>query len=128
MTRAARTYTARMIVFAVTYTVAIFGVNWLDALISPGPAARIALALIPVLPAGFMVFAVVAFVRAMDEVQARIITESVLIAAMAVSLASFTYGMLRGAIELPVIEAYWYLPALIATAGVAQIFVTRRYR
>lgn len=128
MTRAARTYTTRMIAFGVIYTVAIFGVNWLDALLSPGPGVRVALALIPVLPAGFMVFAVVAFVRAMDEVQARIVTESVLIAAMIVSLGSFTYGMLRGAIELPVIEAYWYLPALIAASGLAQIFVTRRYR
>lgn len=128
MTQAAKTYTARMIVFAVTYTVAIFGVNWIDGLLSPGPAVRVPLALVPVLPALFMVFAVVAFVRAMDEVQARVVTESVLIAAMVVSLASFTYGMLRGAVELPPLEAYWYLPALIAAAGVAQIFVSRRYQ
>lgn len=128
MTSAAKTYTRRMLVFAVAYTVAILGVNLADNMLDLSAPVRIALALIPVAPAAFAVFAIISFVRAMDEVQARIVTESVLIAAVIVSLGTFTYGMLRGAVELPAIEAFWYMPALIAVAGIAQVFVARRYR
>ncbi len=128
MTSAAKTYTRRMLVFAVVYSAAILGVNLADNMLDLSAPVRIALALIPVAPAAFAVFAIISFVRAMDEVQARIITESVLIAAVIVSLGSFTYGMLRGAVELPAIEAFWYMPALIAVAGLAQVFVARRYR
>lgn len=128
MTPAAKTYSRRMLAFAIAYTVALLGVNVLDDMLDLSTPVRIALALIPVAPAAFAMFAIISFVRAMDEVQARIITESVLIAAVIVSLGTFTYGMLRGAVELPAIEAFWYLPALIAVAGLAQVFVARRYR
>ncbi|MEQ8406270.1 MAG: hypothetical protein RKE49_14335 [Oceanicaulis sp.] len=128
MTKAAKRYTRRMAIFAVVYAAAIFGVNLIDDALALSAPARVGLALIPVLPALYMVFAVISFVRDMDEVQARIIMESVLAGAAIVSLASFTYGMVRGAVELPAIEAYWYLPALAACSGLAQIVIVRRFR
>lgn len=128
MMTAAKRYTMRMVIFAIAYTAAIFGINVIDNAFDLPAPARIILSLIPVAPAVFCIFAIVSFVRDMDEVQSRIITESVMIAAITVSIASFTYGMMRGAVELPVIEAYWYLPALIAATGASQPFVSRRYR
>ena len=124
----AKRYSTRMMIFMVAYTVSIIGVNLIDNARTLSPVVRIGLALIPVLPAMFAVFAIVSFVRDMDEVQARIITEAVMIAAVVVSLASFTYGMLRGAVELPAIEAYWYMPALFAVTGASLPLVSRRYR
>jgi hypothetical protein len=127
MTPAAKTYTKRMVLVFVVYTIAIFGAGVIDNRLDLDQPLRVALAIIPVLPVLACVWVIVAFVRAMDEVQSRIVLESALIGAVLVAVLSFTYGMLRGVTELPAIDEVWYLPAFIAVSGLAQIFVRQRY-
>lgn len=128
MTSAAKTYLRRMLVIFTLYTVLLFGAAWLDNHLTLSQPVRIILVLLPVLPVLACIVTIIAFVRAMDEVQARIVLESALIGAILVAVASFTYGMLRGVTDWPGIYEFWYLPAFIAVSGIAQIFVKRRYQ
>jgi hypothetical protein len=80
------------------------------------PTALLALA--PVVPALFALREVFIFVRRMDEFQRRIVTEAFIGAALIIGLASFAYGFLEGALELPVIPMIWILPAIIGLYGV----------
>lgn len=80
------------------------------------PTALLALA--PVVPALFALREVFIFVRRMDEFQRRIVTEAFIGAALIIGLASFAYGFLEGALELPVIPMIWVLPAIIGLYGV----------
>jgi hypothetical protein len=128
MTPAAKTYMRRMLIVMTTYMVLLFGAVWLDNTFDLAQPVRVLLSLLPVLPVIACIWTIIAFVRAVDEVQARIILESSLIGAIVVAVASFTYGMLRGVVELPGIYEVFYLPAFIAVSGVAKVFVKRRYQ
>lgn len=128
MTEAARRYTWRMAVAAVLYTAAVIGVNLIDAQAELAQPVRIALSLLPVLPAILMLVAIITFYRAMDEVQQRVISESTIVAALVVGFASFTWGFLEGAMTLPDISLIWVLPALIGVQGLAMPFIRRRYQ
>jgi len=83
-----------------------------------GVVATAGLALAPVVPALFALREVFIFVRRMDEFQRRIVTEAFIGAALLVGLASFAYGFLEGALELPAIPMIWVLPAIIGLYGV----------
>ena len=65
----------------------------------------------------------------MDELQRRIQSEAILIAAGVVGFGSFAYGFLEGAKVLPSIPGalLWILPAMIAVWGLALPYVSRRY-
>jgi len=128
MKQSARQYGWRMAIAATLYSVSVIGINLADARFELPIWGLVLLSLLPILPALGMLAAMVIFVRAMDEVQRRIVTESVLIAAIIVAFASFTYGFLQGAVDLPAISLIWVLPALIATQGIAMIFVRRWYQ
>lgn len=128
VTPAAKTYMRRMLVIFTLYTVLLFGAVWTDNQFDLAQPVRIMLSLLPVLPVIACIGTIMAFVRAMDEVQARIVLESALIGAIVVAVASFTYGMLRGVTDWPGIHEVWYLPAFIGVSGFAQIFVKRRYQ
>ena len=117
-----------MVWIFVFYTVTVVGINLLDDQFTLPQWFRITMSLAPILPAVLMVFAVIAFVRSMDEVWQRIITESSLASAIIVGLGCFTYGFLQGAMVLPDISLLWVWPALIAVQGIAMIFVKRRYQ
>lgn len=128
MTPSSKLYMRRMLIVFAAYTVLILGAGWLDNQYELAQPLRIVLSLAPVLPVLACIATIIAFVRAMDEVQARIVLESALIGALAVAVASFTYGMLRGVSELPAIAEVWYLPAFIGVSGLAQVWVKRRYQ
>lgn len=121
-------YRTRLLIALALYMVALFGINWLDDAYSLPTAVRVGMSLLPILPALMMLYAVIHFVRQMDEVQARIITESMLISSFVVGFACFTYGFVEGAMELPTISLIWVLPALIGVQGIASFFVQMRFK
>jgi hypothetical protein len=112
----------------VAYTLVIFASVWLleSRPWSTLPAAALALA--PTVPALFALRAFIVRVRAMDEFQRRIVSESLLWAAGIVGFASFGYGFLEGAVEVPEISFIWILPALIGTYGVMSAILFRMNR
>ncbi|RFB01578.1 hypothetical protein DX908_14955 [Parvularcula marina] len=115
-----------MTIVMVVYVASVVGINLIDSE-NMSASARIALSLIPVLPAIAMVFVIIRYVRRIDEVQQRIITEACLVSLIIVGLACFTYGFVEGAVSLPEISLIWVFPSLIGTAGISLPFVRLRY-
>ena len=128
MNKAVKRYTVRMLAAFGFYTVAVVGLNLLDDNLDLAQWLRISLSLVPVLPAIAMVFIALTFIRTLDEVQQRVITESMLVSAIVVGLASFTWGFLEGVMSLPEISLIWVLPALVGLQGVLMPLVRQRYR
>lgn len=127
MDKHVKQYFVRLGTTMVIYTVLLFGSITVLKTYELPVAVDVLLALLPVLPAIVTLFVIVAFVRTRDEVQQRIVTESILWGVGIVAIASFTYGFLQNVLELPDISMIWVLPALIGTPGIAQIFVRMRY-
>ena len=125
--KAARTYTRRLFITLSAYVVLLIGVNLIDASFDVPTPLLICMALLPVLPTIAMLFVIVAFFRDMDEVQQRILNESVIWGTGIVGIACFSYGFLQGAVDLPDISLIWVFPALIGVPGIAMIFVRMRY-
>lgn len=91
-------------------------------------AGRVLWAISPMLPAAFMVGFIIRYVRRMDELQRRIQTESLAIAAGVTALLGLTYGFLEGSAGFPHIEAWWAWASVGFTWGIAGIVLRRRYR
>ncbi len=119
-------YSMRMVVIFGTYTAALFLINGLDSQAYP-LWQRIALSFLPVVPAAATIPVMVSFVRSMDEVWQRIITESALIAAGIVGVGTFTLGFLESTMALPDGMMIWVWPAMLMIHGLCTPFVQRRY-
>jgi len=128
MTPAAKRYTRWFLFWMMLYSVAVLGSAALDARIELPDPVRIGLALSPVPPALMGLREFVIFFRALDEVQARIQSEAILIAAGVVGFATFAWGFVEVRMDWPHLPAIMVLPALAAVWGVALPFVSRRYR
>lgn len=128
MTPAAKRYTFAFMGFMGAYTGAVIGAPFLDRAFDLAEPARLALALLPVVPALFALREFVIFLRSMDEVQARIQFEAILIAAGVVASASFAWGFVEEWMAVPHVSLIWVFPAMVAAWGVALPLVARRYR
>lgn len=128
MTPAAKRYTRRFVFWMIVYSVAVLATSFVNDTYDLPRAATIAVALAPVVPTLFALREFLIFWRAMDEVQARINAEAILIAAGVVGFGSFAWGWVELWLRLPFIPMIWILPALIASWGIARVFVARRYR
>jgi hypothetical protein len=126
--KAARRYTFAFLGFMACYARVVIGAPFLDRAFELPGAVRIVLALAPVIPALLALREFVIFLRSMDEVQARIQSEAILIAAGVVAFASFAWGFVEGWIAVPDLSFIWILPAMIAVWGLAVPMVARRYR
>lgn len=87
-------------------------------------------AVLPVLPIGWMMLAALRYLREIDELQRRIETEAIGIASLLVSMLYFAGGLLQKAkvIDLDAAMAMiWVFPLLCAAYGIAKMVLTRRY-
>lgn len=91
-------------------------------------SALLALALLPAGAAILLVAVVLRFVRTLDEVRRRVVTEAALAAMVLVGLASFAYAFVQEALGLPEIGLVWVWPALIACTRLAQAPISWRLR
>lgn len=90
---------------------------------------RILVVLLPVLPIGFVVRAMVRLVLASDELERRLQLEAISIASISVGLLSFAAAFLRDAGLLPIDKPLMLvLPALFGVYGIANWWVRRRFR
>ena len=119
-------YIVTMLISLTLYTVAlVVSLTWLKAGVE-GPW-KYAIAVLPVLPALGVPFAVVRFCQAMDELQRRIQLESLAFGFGAAAIATFTYGFLQNA-GLPEVSWVWVWPVMAVSWIVGQLFARRRYR
>ncbi|MEM9633559.1 MAG: hypothetical protein AAGA50_19660 [Pseudomonadota bacterium] len=120
-------YVIRMCLVFAAYTGMLFAANFLDGRLDLQPWQRIAISLLPVLPAIVMIFIILDYVRAMDEVWQKIVTESMLISACIVGIGTFSLGFMEGVVSLPSGILIWIWPAMIAIQGVTMWIVRLRY-
>ncbi|WP_417468951.1 hypothetical protein [Maricaulis sp.] len=92
------------------------------------PIWRGVLALLPVLPGLYGLHAVMVFYGSRDEFKRRIISESMLIAALLTGFASFAYGFAEGAVDLPQISLIWVLPVMVGLSGLVACVLRWHYR
>lgn len=86
--------------------------------------------LLPVLPIGFVVRAMVRYVTGSDELEQRTHLQALAVAAGVVGMGTITVGFLAAAGVLHVggEAMLWVLPAMMAIYGVTRQVVARRYR
>ena len=119
-------YVVTMLICLTLYTVAlVVSLTWLKAGVE-GPW-KYAIAVLPVLPALGVPFAVVRFCQAMDELQRRIQLESLAFGFAAAAVATFTYGFLQNA-GLPEVNWVWVWPVMAVSWIVGVLLARRRYR
>jgi hypothetical protein len=126
MQNAAKTYTRRFMLAMTVYSITIVGTSLLMGTMPDAPG-RIPLALIPVIPIGFALWAFLTYLNQMDELQQRIQLKAFAFAALTTGMLSFSYGMLETA-GLPHLPLVWILPTMIALWGLSVGVLSWRYR
>lgn len=88
---------------------------------------RYLLVLLPVLPVGVGIRALLRFVERMDELQQRIQLAGIAFAAGMVAMLTFAYGFLELA-GFPRISLIWVLPLIIMLWGIGTAMASRKYQ
>jgi hypothetical protein len=87
----------------------------------------IALSLLPMLPVCLIFWAILRFLRGMDELGRRIMVDSLAIAGGMTAMLAATYGFIEGNM-FPHLSAWWTYAVFMMTWLVASRFVMRRYK
>lgn len=128
MTQAAKRYMRWFLFWMMMYAAVLISGTVAHNRLELDGLPALALALAPVLPTLMALREFVIFLRAMDEVQARIQSEAILIAAGVIGFGSFAWGFVESRMEVPDISLIWVLPAMIAVWGLALPLVSRRFK
>ena len=88
---------------------------------------KYAVAILPVLPAFGVPYAVIRYCQTMDELQLRIQLESLAFAFATTAIGTFTYGFMQNA-GLPEVSWVWVWPVMAMCWLLGQLVVRRRYR
>ncbi|MGH9647789.1 MAG: hypothetical protein ACRD4E_13340 [Bryobacteraceae bacterium] len=88
---------------------------------------RYPIAMLPVIPAAFAMWAVIRGFRNLDELQRRIHFEAVVFSFLATCLPTLTWGFLQDA-GLPQIDVLWVAPLLIVLWGLGLCIAHGRYQ
>ena len=75
----------------------VFASSWLFRSAVLGPALRLLLALVPLIPGGLFLFYLVKGIRGLDELQQRIYTETATLTFIVTILITFLFGSLQRA-------------------------------
>ena len=86
------------------------------------------LVIAPMIPLFLAARAVIAYVKAVDEVERAIITESVIISFIVLVFGTQGYGFLETFLDYPPLPALTVFPALAVTFWLAFYFVRRKYQ
>lgn len=126
MTNAGRSYVKEFGGAMAAYVIVLpISITVLEA--NPGGWWRVPMALAPVVPAIFMVWAFVRFLGRIDELQRRIHFEALALAFGGTALLTFSYGFLENA-GFPHLSMIWVLPLMAALWGLSAALASRRYR
>ena len=112
---------ALMLIGLAAYVAALFGLQLLLVGWVEDDTARIAVSLVPMLPAIFLCGVIVRAIRDMDELQRKVQFEALALAFAGTALITFGYGFLEGAglprlsmfIVWPVMATLWVVGVLL---------------
>lgn len=120
-----REFVYSMIAYILTLSLSLIGLgSFADA---PINAARIGVALAPVVPILFMILSFLKYLNSIDELQQKIQLLAIGFAAGVTSLITFSYGFLEN-VGFPPISLLWVFPAMILLWGLGLAFISRRYQ
>jgi hypothetical protein len=88
---------------------------------------KTAVALVPLIPAGFALVAYLRFLGRMDELGRRIQLEALAFGFGAAGMLTFAYGFLENA-GFPQVSYIWVFPVMIALWGIGGAIASYRYR
>jgi len=88
---------------------------------------KTAVALVPLIPAGFALVAYLRFLGRMDELGRRIQLEALAFGFGAAGMLTFAYGFLENA-GFPQASYIWVFPVMIALWGIGGAIASYRYR
>ena len=94
---------------------------------NPGAGWRYWVAVLPLVPAGLVIWLVIRQLGRLDEVQKRIHMQALGFAGAATCLVTFGYGSFEG-VGLPQLSWTLVLPIMVAFWGVGLLAVALRYR
>jgi hypothetical protein len=126
MKAAVRRYLVEFSGAMTAYVLVLLGTSWIVNAY-PDRDWRYAVAVLPVLPAVLVLWAVQRFVAEQDELQRRIQLEGLTVAYVGTGVLTFGYGFLEG-VGLPHLSWTWVLPLMIALWGIGVVLAGRRYR
>ena len=116
--------------FLIGYSLLLFLSIWLIKRGIEPVALRAMVALLPVLPLLYFLWASMRYLREIDELQRRIETEAIGIASLTLSMVYFGAGLLHKAKVFDVdagIVMIWVFPLLCTVYGIAKMVLTKRY-
>ena len=88
---------------------------------------RYLLAVLPVVPAAFAMWAAIRYFRGLDELQRRIQVEGLAFSFLTTCLIALSWGFLQIA-GLPPFDVIWIAPLLVFLWGVGTCVARRRYQ
>ena len=109
------------------YVVIVFASVWLLKHNAAHSSLRFPLAVLPVVPAAFAMWAAIRYFRGLDEMQRRIQLEGLAFSFMATCLIALSWGFLQNA-GLPHADVIWGAPVLVFLWGVGCCIAKRRYQ
>ena len=110
------------------YTLLIVPLNIFAGPLKVSEPVMVALTFVPILAALWGMLGWLRAIKAMDELQQRIITESAQWALGLTGLATFSYGLLEQTAQLPRLSVVWVWPFINLVFALAhQLIVRRRY-
>ena len=120
-----REFIYSMIAYVITLSLSLIGLGFFaDYQLN---AARVIVALAPVVPIIFMILSFLKYLNNIDELQQRIQLLAIGFAAGATSLLTFSYGFLEN-VGFPPISLLWVFPVMILLWGLGLAFISRRYQ
>lgn len=123
----ARRYLVELGAAMLLYAGLLVGANLLDDALHPTGAARVALALSPMIGALAAAAAIMRGLWRMDEMQRRIQLDAIALSFLGTALITFGWGFAEGA-GAPRLHAFGVWPIMGALWGVGLFVAHRRYR
>jgi hypothetical protein len=126
--RVGRAYQVKFAASMIAYII-VLAVSVLILKSNPDPGApwRIPVALLPTVPALFLIMAFTSYIRGMDELQRHIQLEAIAFGFGGTAAITFGYGFLQG-IGFPTLNWTFVFPLMIGLWGVGVAIAGRRYR
>lgn len=121
------TYMRRMASTAVVYVIAVMGVTLLINNATLPFFIKASLALLPMLPIMYGLWAYNAFVDEMDELQRLIQSKAIVFAAGLTGILTTGYGFLEAFADFPAIGLLWVFPVMIFLWGIGLFIYGRKY-
>jgi hypothetical protein len=118
-----REFLTAMIAYAVVLIVSV-------SVLKHGPSDawwRIPLALTPIIPIFFALWAFMRFFHRIDELQKRIQMEALALSFGSTCVVTFSYGLLEYA-GFPALNWAWVASFMLATWGIGSVITTLRYQ